>query len=85
MLSLLQVEELDAELSELERQQRAADAAREELNRRQGRIKVGHSVCVCALVSVMSCRCMYAVAWGGQQGRVKVGQATAAVHALVSG
>jgi tRNA1(Val) A37 N6-methylase TrmN6 len=34
------VEELDAELSELERQQRAADMAREELNRRQSRIKV---------------------------------------------
>uniref|UniRef100_A0A383V2M5 Rad50/SbcC-type AAA domain-containing protein n=1 Tax=Tetradesmus obliquus TaxID=3088 RepID=A0A383V2M5_TETOB len=36
---LRQVEELDAELAELERQQRAADAAREDLNRRQGRIK----------------------------------------------
>eukprot|EP00882_Tetradesmus_deserticola_P030122 GHRQ01033797.1.p1 GENE.GHRQ01033797.1~~GHRQ01033797.1.p1 ORF type:complete len:728 (+),score=351.39 GHRQ01033797.1:103-2286(+) len=36
---LRQVEELDAELSELERQQRAADMAREELNRRQSRVK----------------------------------------------
>jgi hypothetical protein len=38
-----QVEELDAELSELERQHHAADAAREELNRRQGRVKVGNT------------------------------------------
>jgi hypothetical protein len=46
-----QVEELDAELSELERQHRAADAAREELNRRQGRFKVGHAALVhCCLV-----------------------------------
>lgn len=38
--TLRSLEDLDAELGELERQQRATDLAREELNRRQARIKV---------------------------------------------